>query len=162
MPFQQWLISVNMLIKNATTSIAVYNCFLGYMLSKLYPHLISCARLLQFCPTLCNPKTVACQTPLFMEFSRQEDWSELPCPPPGDLPDPWVKLTSPGRRTVFPTCPVTGWISPLFPLGSHPTATTIPCDVFPCDFSGSLMPLWLQFQLSFFQLILGQRGEETF
>ena len=26
--------------------------------------------------------------------SRQEYWSELPCPPPGDLPDPWIKLRS--------------------------------------------------------------------
>ena len=38
--------------------------------------------------------TVACQAPLFMGFSRQEYWSELPCPPPGDLPDtgiePWI------------------------------------------------------------------------
>ena len=32
--------------------------------------------------------TVACQAPLSMEFSRQEYWSRLPCPPPGDLPDP--------------------------------------------------------------------------
>ena len=32
--------------------------------------------------------TVACQAPLSMEFSRQEYWSGLPCPPPGDLPNP--------------------------------------------------------------------------
>ena len=31
--------------------------------------------------------TVALQDPLFMGFSRQEYWSGLPCPPPGDLPD---------------------------------------------------------------------------
>ena len=31
--------------------------------------------------------TTAHQTPLSMGFSRQEDWSGLPCPPPGDLPD---------------------------------------------------------------------------
>ena len=30
--------------------------------------------------------TVACQAPLSMGFSRQEQWSGLPCPPPGDLP----------------------------------------------------------------------------
>ena len=30
-----------------------------------------------------------------MEFSRQEHWSGLPFPPPGDLPDPGVKPTSP-------------------------------------------------------------------
>ena len=36
---------------------------------------------------------VACQDPLSMGFSRQEYWSGLPCPPPGDLPDPGVKPT---------------------------------------------------------------------
>ena len=30
-----------------------------------------------------------------MGFSRQEDWSEFPCPPPGDLPNPGVELRSP-------------------------------------------------------------------
>ena len=39
--------------------------------------------------------TVACQAPLSMEFSRQEDWSGLPFPPPGDLPDPGIKPMSP-------------------------------------------------------------------
>ena len=36
-----------------------------------------------FCATLW---TAALQAPLSMGFSRQEYWSELPCPPPGDLP----------------------------------------------------------------------------
>ena len=34
------------------------------------------------------PWTIVCQDLLFMEFSRQEYWSGLPCPPPGELPDP--------------------------------------------------------------------------
>ena len=38
--------------------------------------------------------TIACQAPLSMGFSRQEYWSELPCPPPGDLPDPWIEPKS--------------------------------------------------------------------
>ena len=37
---------------------------------------------------------VACQAPLSMGFSRQEYWSVLPCPPPGDLPDPGIKPAS--------------------------------------------------------------------
>ena len=37
---------------------------------------------------------VACQAPLFMEFSRQESMSGLPCPPPGYLPDPGIEPTS--------------------------------------------------------------------
>ena len=35
-----------------------------------------------------SPWTVAHQAPLSMGFSRQEYWSRLPCPPPGDLPNP--------------------------------------------------------------------------
>ena len=38
--------------------------------------------------------TVACQAPLSMGFSRQEYWSGLPCPPPGDLPDLGTEQTS--------------------------------------------------------------------
>ena len=49
----------------------------------------------QSCPTLATPWTLACQAPLSMGFSRQEYWSGLPCPPPGDLPDPGIKPASP-------------------------------------------------------------------
>ena len=34
-----------------------------------------------------NSWTLACQAPLSMGFSKQEYWSGLPCPPPGDLSD---------------------------------------------------------------------------
>ena len=37
------------------------------------------------------PWTVACQAPLSMEFSRQEYWSGLPFPSPGDLPNPGIE-----------------------------------------------------------------------
>ena len=43
--------------------------------------------------------TVAHQAPLSMEFSRQEYWSQLPFPTPGDLPDPGIK-------PKFPASPV--------------------------------------------------------
>ena len=39
--------------------------------------------------------TVGHQPPLSMEFSRQEYWSGLPCPPPGDLPDLGIEPTFP-------------------------------------------------------------------
>ena len=42
-----------------------------------------------------TPWTVAHQAPLSMGFSRQEYWSGLLCPPPGDLPDPWIEPASP-------------------------------------------------------------------
>ena len=38
--------------------------------------------------------TVAHQAPLSMEFSRQEYWSGVPCPPPGDLLDPGIEPAS--------------------------------------------------------------------
>ena len=46
------------------------------------------------CPTLATPRTVACQASLSMGFSRQEYWSGLPYPLPGDLPDPGTKPMS--------------------------------------------------------------------
>ena len=48
----------------------------------------------QSCPTLCDPRTVAFQAPLSMGFSRQEYWSVLPCPPPGDRLNPGIELVS--------------------------------------------------------------------
>ena len=38
-----------------------------------------------------TPWTAAHQAPLSTEFSRQEYWSKLPCPSPGDLPDPGIE-----------------------------------------------------------------------
>ena len=52
----------------------------------------------QSCLTLCDPMTVACQAPLSMGFSRQEYWSGLPCPPPGDLPDSGIEAGSPALQ----------------------------------------------------------------
>ena len=43
---------------------------------------------------------VALQGALSMGFSRQDHWSELPFPTPGDLPDPGVKSTSPALQAA--------------------------------------------------------------
>ena len=45
-----------------------------------------------------TPWTVAHQAPLSMEFSREAYWSGLPCPPPGDLPDPGIKPSCPALQ----------------------------------------------------------------
>ena len=46
--------------------------------------------------------TAACQTPPSMGFSRQESWSGLPFPSPGDLPDPGLNLGLPHcRQTLY-------------------------------------------------------------
>ena len=52
-----------------------------------------------------TPWTVTCQAPLSMGFSRQEYWSGLPFPTPGDLPNPGIKavsLKSPALETLPP------------------------------------------------------------
>ena len=49
----------------------------------------------------CNPVTVAHQPPLSIGFSRQEYWSGFPIPPPGDLPNPEIKPTSPALAGTF-------------------------------------------------------------
>ena len=74
-----------------------------------------------YCPGLCILShfnhvglfaiwAVARQFPLCMGFSRQEYWSGLPCPPPGDLPNPGIKpasLISPLRAGRFFTARLT-------------------------------------------------------
>ena len=45
-----------------------------------------------------TPRTVANQAPLSMGFSRQECWSGLPFPSPGDLPDPGIEPQSPALQ----------------------------------------------------------------
>ena len=79
---------------------------------KHYGHVLSRVQL------FVTPWTVACQAPLSMVFSRQEYWSELPCPPPGDLPDAAIKppsLMSPALQVgslplVPPGRPVMGTV----------------------------------------------------
>ena len=65
-----------------------------------------------------TPWTVACQAPLFMEFSRQECWSGLPFPTTGYLPDSSVKPTYLGfpalAGTFFTSEPP--WKPKFFPL----------------------------------------------
>ena len=60
---------------------------------------------------LVTPRTAAYQAPLSMGFSRWDYWSGLPCPPPGDLPDPKIEpasLTSPALAGRFFTTSTPG------------------------------------------------------
>ena len=59
------------------------------------------AKLLQSCLTLCDPMN---QDPLSMGFSRQECWSGLPCPHPGDLPSPGIQPSSPASPALAGVC----------------------------------------------------------
>ena len=49
----------------------------------------------QWCPNLATTWTTAHQAPLSMGFTRQEYWSGLSFPSPGDLPNPGIKPRSP-------------------------------------------------------------------
>ena len=59
--------------------------------AHIYVCMLSCLSCVQLFLTLW---TVACKAPLPMGFSRQEYWSRLPCPPPGDLPNPGIEPMS--------------------------------------------------------------------
>ena len=58
--------------------------------------------------------TAALQAPLSMGFSRQEYWSGLPSPPPGDLPDPGIKPRSPASPALQDSLPTETSGKPLF------------------------------------------------
>ena len=80
--FQMTLLDI-FLLKVLITSMA-YKCNLFSLLEDLKDvRVLSHFRCVQFFATLW---TVAYQAPLSRRFSRQEYWSGLPCPPPGDLP----------------------------------------------------------------------------
>ena len=60
---------------------------------------VSEVKLLSRVQLFAAPWTVAHQAPLSMGFSRQEYWSSLPFPSPGDLPDPGIEPRSPALQT---------------------------------------------------------------
>ena len=60
-----------------------------------------CAQLLSHVRLSVTPRTVAHEAPLSMGFLRQEYWSGLPCPSPGDLPDPGYEPLSPALAGGF-------------------------------------------------------------
>ena len=60
-----------------------------------------------------TPWTIAPQAPLSMGFSRQDYWSVLLCPSPGDLPDPGVEPVSPVTPALqADSLPLSHWGSP--------------------------------------------------
>ena len=71
-----------------------------------------------------TPWTVARQAPLPVGFSRQEYWSGLPCPPPGDLPNPGIKARSPTLWVDYlpsehqRSWRILEWVAYLFSRGS--------------------------------------------
>ena len=82
--------------------------------------ILACVRAqsLQLCRTLCDAGTVVCLAPLSMGFLGQEYWSELPCPPPGDIPDPGIEPASPGALALQADS------LPAVPPGDHNSSRT--------------------------------------
>ena len=65
-----------------------------------------CGLVAKLCPILVTPWT-SLPAPLSMGFPRQEYWSGLPCPPPGDLPNPGIEPMSPTLQASYlPTEPM--------------------------------------------------------
>ena len=85
--------------------------------------------------------TVARQAPLSMWFSRQEYWSGLPCPPPGDLIDPELK------SMLYSNFLSLYLIPPRIALYSHPVLSPLDYDSF-IDFP------WFWWSLQFWGRLL--------
>ena len=62
--------------------------------SQLYMYMCMCQSFSHI-QLFAVPRTVNCQAPLSIEISRQEYWSGLPFPSPGDLPNPGIEPGSP-------------------------------------------------------------------
>ena len=90
------------------------------------------------CSVLFNsvlPWTVACQAPLSMEFPRQEYWSGLPFPSPGDLPNPGIKPRSPALQAEALTSEQPG--KPILWHAKSLQLCPTLCDPVDCILSGS-------------------------
>ena len=70
---------------------------------RVYLWYCLCCAVLSHVQLFATPWTVALQASLPMGFSQQEYWKGLPCPPPGDLLDPGIKLVSPALAGRFLT-----------------------------------------------------------
>ena len=75
-------------------NISVYVCMWTYIFILYIYIYIYTLSLFSHVQLYATPWTVVHQAPLSMEFSRQNYWSGLPCPSPGDLPNPGIELTS--------------------------------------------------------------------
>ena len=71
--------------------LAIYLLLVSFVVQKVKVKVKSLSRVRLFA----TPWTVAYQAPPSMGFSRQECWSGLPFPSPGDLPDPGIEPRSP-------------------------------------------------------------------
>ena len=83
-------------------------CFFRVILGTVFPVFTVCGigsnekwKSLSYVQLFATPWTVACQAPVSMGCSRQEYWSGLPCPPPGDLTNPGIELRSTALQILY-------------------------------------------------------------
>ena len=98
--------------------------------------------------------TVTHQAPLFMGFSRQEYWSGLPCPPPGNLPDPGIEPVSPALAGRFIITGTNGYVI-LLKVVPCPLPS---CFILPSDFS----PMFLRKAEGWCSNFCGFKAEEGY
>ena len=81
--------------------------------------------------TLVIPWTVDCQAPLSVRFPRQEYWSGLPFPSPGNLPNPGIELKPPAMQETWDMGSIPG--SGRYPGGGHGNPLQFSCLENPMD-----------------------------
>jgi len=114
------------------------------------------------CQTLCEPMNCSLPGSSVHGFSMQEYWNGFPCPPPGDLPNPGIKPTSPAltgksftsespgkhiRSLVLSLFIISNWKSfnnRIFSFPSLPILSLTPSSLFP-----SLTSFFLLFYILF-------------
>ena len=91
-----------------------------------YINIVMHATSLQSCLTLCDPVDCSPPAPLSMGFSKQENWSGLLCPSPGNLPHPGIEPVSsaaptlqadslPPRTLIDNKIPCSKEVAPIYP-----------------------------------------------
>ena len=89
------LFSLESLLLKSWLTQNLYNAFKLYFFFPSLIRSLGGGLVANSCPTLATLWTIACQAPLSVGFSRQEYWSGLPFPSPGNLPNPWIEPRSP-------------------------------------------------------------------
>ena len=105
-----------------------------HLVITVYVHVCVCVCMFSCVQLFAIPWTVACQALLSMGFSKQEHWSGLPCPSPGDLPDPRIEPVSPASPALAAEFLTTE--PPGKPQPRVPEYKVTPCWGLPLKFQG--------------------------
>ena len=96
----------NAVVGSWASVLGVWQIYLAF-LSSIFPKMVTSkfwvgggGLVAKSCPSLLTPWTIACHSPLTVEFSRQDYWTGLPSPTPEHLPNPGIKLSSPASPAL--------------------------------------------------------------